>query len=85
MALAAQNGVQIFCETHSDHVINGVRLSVHNKILDNEKAKIFFFEKNVDSMLETIVTTVHINAHGELDKYPEGLLDEWGNVLSQLF
>lgn len=85
LALAAQNGVQIFCETHSDHVINGVRLSVHNKILDNEKAKIFFFEKNVDSMLETIVTTVHINAHGELDKYPEGLLDEWGNVLSQLF
>lgn len=85
LAIATQNGVQVFCETHSDHIINGVRLCIHDKILDNEKAKVFFFEKNEDLMLETKVTTVHIDANGELDKYPNGLLDEWGNVLSRLF
>ncbi len=31
VALAAANGVQIFMETHSDHVLNGIRLSVRNK------------------------------------------------------
>ena len=85
LAIAAQNGVQVFCETHSDHIINGIRLSVHDKILDNKKVKIFFFEKKEGLMLETMVTTVHIDSNGELDKYPNGLLDEWGNVLSQLF
>lgn len=85
LAIASQNGVQIFCETHSDHVINGVRLCVHEKILDNQKTKFFFFSKNEKSMLETNVTTIHIDSNGELDKYPVGLLDEWGNVLSRLF
>lgn len=39
VALAAANGVQIFMETHSDHVLNGIRLSVRNKKISSDKDK----------------------------------------------
>lgn len=85
LSLAAQSGVQIFCETHSDHIINGIRLAVHDKNIDNEKVKLFYFDKNDESQLETSVTTIYVDDDGELSEYPRGLLDEWGNILSKLF
>jgi predicted ATPase len=37
MALAAQNGVQILAESHSDHIINGVRVAVKEGLIDKDK------------------------------------------------
>ena len=84
MALAAQSGVQIICETHSDHVINGIRVAVKNQYVSNRDVRLFYFDKNRDTMLETEVTPIHVDRNGELDRYPQGLLDEWGNLMEQL-
>jgi hypothetical protein len=32
-AIAANNGVQIVVETHSDHFLNGVRVATKNKVI----------------------------------------------------
>ena len=85
IALAAQSGVQIICETHSDHIINGIRVATKNNIIANDKVRLFYFDKNEETKLETEVTTINVDKNGELDNYPEGLLDEWGNLMSQLF
>ena len=82
IALAANNGVQIICESHSDHIINGIRVAVKEKTLDNDKLGIFYFSKKDN--LETNVTVIGIDNKGELDAYPQGLLDEWGNLMSKL-
>ena len=82
LALAAQSGVQVFCETHSDHVLNGMRVAVKDKELENEKIRIFYFEKDADA--NTNVITIPIDANGELEQYPDGLLDEWGNLMARL-
>ncbi len=82
IALAANNGVQVFCESHSDHIINGIRVAVKDHILASDKLGVFYFSKSDN--LETQVTAVDIDEKGELDTYPEGLLDEWGNLMSQL-
>lgn len=82
LALAAQSGVQIFCETHSDHVLNGMRVAVKDDELKNDKMSIFYFEKDADA--NTCVTTIPIDAKGELEQYPDGLLDEWGNLMARL-
>ena len=82
LAKAASAGIQIFCETHSDHIINGARLAVHDKKLSENDIKVFYFEK---SGMETYVQTINIDETGELDNYPPGLLDEWGNILAKLF
>lgn len=82
LALASASGIQVFCETHSDHVINGIRVSIKNMLIDNEKVKLFFLSKGnlPDSRMDPIV----FDNKGELDNYPEGLLDEWGLLMSEL-
>jgi len=64
MALAAQNGVQIFVETHSDHIINGARIGV-KKGLSNDDIKIFYFTRNSNDFYATVYD-VPILADGRL-------------------
>lgn len=82
LALAAENGAQIICESHSDHIINGIRVAVKEESLENEKVMIAYFNKNENQ--ETTVETILVDKKGELDCYPEGLLDEWGTLMSKL-
>lgn len=85
MALAAQNGVQIFCESHSDHIINGIRVTVKEGILEKGKLAIYYFDRNpADDEHRTRISEIFIDRKGELSEYPEGLLDEWSNLLSKL-
>ncbi len=81
MALAAQNGVQIFCETHSDHVFNASRLCAKKQIIDAEKIALYYFTKKQDYS-EAI--QIKIDENGGINKRPKGLFDEWGIILDQL-
>jgi predicted ATPase len=85
MALAAQNGVQIFAESHSENVINGIRVAVKENLIDNKQVSIYYFDRkqNVSSH-ETKITHIQVDKFGELSHYPEGLLDEWNNLLMRL-
>lgn len=85
MSLAAMNGVQIIVETHSDHIINGIRVAVKEKIIDKNKALIFYFEKIVRSDEQySKITNIEIDRNGELSEYPKHMLDEWSNQLFNL-
>jgi predicted ATPase len=85
MSLASQNGVQIFCESHSDHIINGVRVAVKEKCLDTNNISINYFSRETQSEThKSKVTPILIDKYGELNHYPEGLLDEWNNLLIKL-
>jgi len=64
MALAAQNGVQIFVETHSDHIINGARIGVKNG-LSNEDLKIFYFTR-AEGKLEADVYDIPVTKEARL-------------------
>jgi predicted ATPase len=67
MCLAAQAGVQIFCETHSDHIINGVRVAIVDKknTIEIEKIKIFYFFKD-ENDFATKVEEVKIDNQAKL-------------------
>ena len=90
LALAAQNGVQIIIETHSDHLINGIRLIVKGdeKLgqLDAEKVLIHFFNSEyVDSSIgNDKKKTLRIKQNGKLDGWPKGFFDEWESNLRKL-
>ena len=43
LALAASNGVQVIVESHSDHVLNGIRLAVKNGLLLPDLVRLHFF------------------------------------------
>jgi len=85
IALVAQNDVQIIIETHSDHILNGIRVGVKEKP-DLKKNTILFYFKKIVTPIEQYskVTNIEIDKNGTLSEYPEGLLDEWSNQLSKL-
>ncbi|MDE7031415.1 MAG: DUF3696 domain-containing protein, partial [Lachnospiraceae bacterium] len=82
ISLAASQGCQIICESHSDHVINGVRVAVKDGQISNEKVGISFFSKN--RAQETKVNNIYVDEKGNLSDYPLGLLDEWGILMTEL-
>ena len=85
IALASENGVQIIIETHSDHIINGVRASVKNKKIDANKVIVYFLSRDLESEEHsTNAEKIEINQNGKIDNWPEGFFDEWDKSLDIL-
>jgi len=85
LAASAANGAQIFCESHSDHIINGVRVAVKEGGILPEGVAVYYFTRDLRTTEQmTRVTEIFIDRHGELSNYPDGLLDEWSNLLGRL-
>jgi predicted ATPase len=85
IASVAQNDVQVIIETHSDHILNGVRVAVKEAGLDRDRVVVFYFSKVVADMEQYAkITDIKIDKNGTLSEYPENLLDEWTNQLSKL-
>ena len=80
-ARAVASGAQVILETHSDHVLNGVRLAVHDEILGPDEVVIHYFERNG---LEVRVTTPMLSGNGQLDIWPDGFFDQHERNLSRL-
>jgi predicted ATPase len=77
IAQAAAQGVQIILETHSDHVLNGIRLAVHGGLLDPDLVRLHFFQSSG-------VSSPRMNRKGRISEWPEGFFDEWDNSLAAL-
>jgi predicted ATPase len=83
LALMAAAGRQIFVETHSDHVINGIRLAIKRGVISNEAVKINFLER-LDNENRSNLIQIRSDANGRLDKWPSGFFDQIENDLSRL-
>ncbi len=70
---------------HSDHIVNGVRVAVKQEVIKPDDVAIFYFERDYSKTEHmTKVTDILIDKYGELNQYPEGMLDEWSNLLIEL-
>lgn len=85
LALAAANGIQIVVESHSDHILNGIRVAVKEGELPPEQANLLFFTGDViEGKFIHYIETPKIDRNGKLDYRPEGFFDEWDRQLTQL-
>jgi len=82
IALAANCGVQVIIETHSDHIFNGIRKSVAAKKIDKNNVKIHFFELNEDNISES--TEIQLSENGRILNYKKGLFDQFDEDLDIL-
>ncbi|WP_433499698.1 DUF3696 domain-containing protein [Sphaerimonospora sp. CA-214678] len=78
---AAAAGAQLVVETHSDHVLNGVRLSVKERRLSAEDVVLHYFRRSTDG-IEILTPT--LGSDGMLSNWPEGFFDEWERSLDRL-
>lgn len=82
-ALAASAGIQVIIETHSDHVLNGIRVAVHDKKLAPEDTAVYFFAAG--SLEEgPVIHAPKIDHDGRFDSWPDGFFDEWDEALDKL-
>ncbi len=86
LAKAASTGAQVIVETHSDHILNGIRISAKNKMINPTDVKMFFFMKeDVGTKYHTNIYSPQMDDEGNIDIWPDGFFDEWDNALAQLF
>ena len=80
LAEAAHAGVQIIAETHSDHVLNGVRRAVKSKKAKADEVAIHFFQDRFRNKSQ--VLSPMLDSSGNIDVWPEGFFDQFDKDLS---
>jgi predicted ATPase len=82
LAVAAVSaGAQVILETHSDHVLNGLRIAVKDARIPASSTAVHFFRRNGQT---AEVISPAVGADGMLSDWPKGFFDEWENSLEQL-
>jgi len=69
LALVSKVGVQIIIETHSDHIVNGFRVSLNENVIDEENFTIQFFNN-------AGIEEVEVTQKGEIKHWPDGFFDQ---------
>lgn len=85
----AASGVQVIIETHSDHIINGIRLSIKNRLLASDSSKFIFISKEKvmsksTKRIQSNVSYIDISNEGKILSAPQGFFDEWEEALYKL-
>ena len=82
LARVASAGVQVLVETHSDHVLNGIRKAVKSGVLNNKKLALHFFRNRSEEGEQ--VESPSISSEGKIDRWPVGFFDQFDHDLNDL-
>jgi predicted ATPase len=76
LATVAGDGVQVLVETHSDHVLNGIRRAIgEHRRLKADQAIVHFFDLNASG--EPEVSTLRFTPTGGLSDWPRRFFDQY--------
>jgi predicted ATPase len=79
----AGDGVQVLVETHSDHLINGIRLAAKKSEINPTLVAFHYFSRNVETG-DTFVQSPTLFANGRISNWPEGFFDQWDRDIDAL-
>lgn len=72
LGLVANCGVQVFIETHSEHILNALRVMVVQKDIKAKDINVMYFDKKLDNYFESIA----IEENGKMDHWPVNFFDQ---------
>ena len=75
IALSAAAGKQVLVETHSDHIIDGIRIAVKQGKIDCRNVRFYYFSRQ-DFEHETTVESPELYQDGKLSFWPRGFFDQ---------
>lgn len=85
ISLTSSGGVQVVVETHSDHVLNGIRVAAYHNKISPKDIVLHFFENAVkDDEILIDVISPQIDRNGRIDRWPKGFFDVWDDYLEKL-
>lgn len=72
LGLVANRGVQVFIETHSEHILNALRVMVVQENMKANDINVMYFDRELEDYFETIT----IEGNGKLDHWPANFFDQ---------
>jgi predicted ATPase len=75
-------GVQVFIESHSDHILNALRIAVLDKIITTEELKILYFQPGDK---QPVVVPIPVQPEGGIEQWPEDFFDQTDKDFERLF
>lgn len=85
LAKAAAHGIQLIVETHSDHILNGIRYAVKEELINKELVNIMFFTGSVeDDKFLHYIDYIKTLERGKLSHRPKDFFDVWDEMLTKL-
>ncbi len=86
LAEAANAGVQVLIETHSDHILNGIRRAVRKGSLEADAAALYFFRPRHEAEESGVaqVESLAMDADGNIDNWPDGFFDQFDRDMNVL-
>jgi predicted ATPase len=81
LAKVSRTGVQIFIETHSDHILNALRIAVYDMLITNEEANILYFPPEIGQP----IIQIPIQENGRIENWPPGFFDQMDEDFKVLF
>ncbi|MDP3280099.1 MAG: DUF3696 domain-containing protein [Nitrosomonas sp.] len=76
LAEIASVGIQVIVETHSDHVLNGIRRFVKSGQIQPEQVALHFFRSSSSIDIAQVVSP-QIDARGNINSWPDGFFDQF--------
>jgi predicted ATPase len=78
LAQVAGAGVQVMLETHSDHILNGIRRAVRAEQLSPSQVTLHFFRPRSEHDPEAAqIISPQLDAAGNVDVWPDGIFDQF--------
>lgn len=71
---AAACGIQVVVESHSDHLMDGIRIAVKRGMIGSQSVLFHFFERSAQD--QCTFKTPRLHSDGKLDFWPEGFFDQ---------
>jgi predicted ATPase len=81
LAKVSSCGVQVLVESHSDHILNGLRIAVLDKIIDSEDLSVLYFQNNLDNP----VVQIPVQSDGGIEEWPDDFFDQTTKDFDRLF
>lgn len=83
LAVMAHNGVKLVVETHSEHILNGIRIAVKSGLINNNKVLFNYFDRGED-IHDYSVEPVKVEANGKISHWPNGFFDQYEKDMMEL-
>ncbi|MBE6283195.1 MAG: DUF3696 domain-containing protein [Mediterranea massiliensis] len=83
VTMAIHNNLQIILETHSDHIINGLRIAVKKNKVGRNGVSILFLDRKSQRQSPDILT-IRVDNNGTLNDNPTDFMDEWTKQMLEL-
>jgi predicted ATPase len=81
LSIVSKCGIQVLIESHSEHILNALRVSVVDGLVESDSVNIMYFQKDESNK----AIDIKIDKNGKIENWPSGFFDQTEKDFERLF